>query len=64
MYVPGGAENAITLCDKAVTQVASIRTKLGAYENRNDHAISNLDVSSENILLKHCSRNRGCGYGI
>ncbi len=44
-----GAENAITLCDKAVTQVTSIRAKLGAYENRLDHAISNLDVSSENI---------------
>ena len=46
---PEGAENTITLCDKAVTQVTSIRAKLGAYENRLDHAISNLDVSSENI---------------
>lgn len=44
-----GASKAITLFDKAVNQVSSIRAKLGAYENRMDHAISSLDVSSENL---------------
>ncbi len=44
-----GAQKAITLCDNAVLQVSAIRAKLGAYENRLDHAIANLDVSSENI---------------
>lgn len=44
-----GAENAITVFDKAVTMVTAIRAKLGAYQNRLDHAISNLDVGSENI---------------
>ncbi len=44
-----GAEQAITLCDLAVYQVSSVRAKLGAYQNRLDHAIANLDVSSENI---------------
>lgn len=44
-----GAEEAIALCSEAVAQVSAIRAKLGAYENRLDHAIANLDVSSENI---------------
>lgn len=46
---PDGAQEAISLCDSAVLQVSAIRAKLGAYQNRLDHAISNLDVSSENI---------------
>lgn len=44
-----GAQLAITLADNAVTQISAIRAKLGAYQNRLDHAIANLDVSSENI---------------
>jgi flagellin len=44
-----GAENAITILDNAVTSVTAIRAKLGAYQNRLDHAIANLDVGAENI---------------
>lgn len=44
-----GAQRAITMADNAIQQVSSIRAKLGAYQNRLDHAITNLDVSSENI---------------
>lgn len=44
-----GAQEAITILDNAVNQVTAIRAKLGAYQNRLDHAIANLDVSSENI---------------
>lgn len=44
-----GASEAIGLVDKAVTQVSSIRAKLGAYQNRLDHTIANLDVASENL---------------
>lgn len=44
-----GAQHAITICDNAVMQVSAIRAKLGAYQNRLDHAIANLDISSENI---------------
>lgn len=44
-----GAQAAITLCDKAVEAVSAVRAKLGAYQNRLDHAIANLNVSSENI---------------
>lgn len=44
-----GAQKAITLLDNAVSQVSAIRSKLGAYQNRLEHSISNLDVSSENM---------------
>jgi len=44
-----GAQRAIDLVDKAVNKVSSIRAKLGAYQNRLESAISNLDTSSLNV---------------
>lgn len=44
-----GAQEAIALLDNAIIEVSTIRAKLGAYQNRLDHAIANLDVSSENL---------------
>lgn len=44
-----GAENAITLADRAVETVSAIRAKLGAYQNRLEHAVTNLDLSEENM---------------
>lgn len=44
-----GAQEAIGLLDNAVNQVSAIRSKLGAYQNRLEHSISNLDVTSENM---------------
>ncbi len=44
-----GAEHAITLFNNAVIEVSSIRAKLGAYQNRLDHAINSLDTSAENL---------------
>lgn len=44
-----GASEAITTLDAAINMVSTCRAKLGAYQNRLDHAISNLDVSAENI---------------
>lgn len=44
-----GASSAITMFDKAVIEISSIRAKLGAYENRLDHSIKNLDTSAENL---------------
>lgn len=44
-----GAEHAISIFDKAVSMVTGIRATLGAYQNRLEHAISNLDVGAENI---------------
>ncbi len=44
-----GAQEAIGLLDMAINQVSEIRSKLGAYQNRLEHSISNLDVTSENM---------------
>lgn len=44
-----GASEAITLFENAVQAVSAIRAKLGAYQNRLDHAINSLDVSAENL---------------
>lgn len=44
-----GAQEAITLFDNANVQVTGIRAKLGAYQNRLEHSISNLDTTAENM---------------
>lgn len=44
-----GAQEAITLLDEAINTVSAIRSKLGAYQNRLEHSISNLDTTSENM---------------
>lgn len=43
------AGEAITAVDKAINKISSIRAKLGAYENRLEHAIMNVDTSNENL---------------
>ena len=40
---------AITVYDNAVKNVASHRSKLGAYQNRLEHTIKNLDNTAENL---------------
>ncbi len=44
-----GAEAAITMFDNAVNEVSRIRAKLGAYQNRLEHGITNLDTTSLNL---------------
>ncbi|MBE5960423.1 MAG: hypothetical protein E7256_03400 [Lachnospiraceae bacterium] len=44
-----GAQKAISVLDNAISMVTKFRAKLGAYQNRLEHAIDNLDVSNENI---------------
>ena len=44
-----GAQKAITSFETAINQVSSIRAKLGAYQNRLEHAINSLDVAAENL---------------
>lgn len=44
-----GAKSAITVVDKAISQVSSERAKLGAVQNRLEHTINNLNTSSENL---------------
>lgn len=44
-----GASEAITALDKAIDKVSSARAKLGAYDNRLEHCISNLESADENM---------------
>ncbi len=44
-----GAETAITKIQKALEQVSAERSKLGAFQNRLEHTINNLNTSSENL---------------
>lgn len=44
-----GAQEAITIVDAAVNKVSQMRSKLGAYQNRLEHTVSNLGVASENM---------------
>ncbi|NMM61279.1 flagellin Hag [Clostridium sp. P21] len=43
------AGNAITVINKAINTVSSERAKLGAYQNRLEHTIANLNTASENL---------------
>lgn len=44
-----GADRAITSFDKAIAQVSSVRSSLGAYENRLEYAVDSLDAFEENM---------------
>ncbi len=44
-----GAQQAITLYDNAVNEVSAIRAKLGAYQNRLEHTINNLETTDLNM---------------
>ncbi|MCM1190112.1 MAG: flagellin FliC3 [bacterium] len=48
-----GALDAIVGVDKAVRYVSSVRGKLGAYQNRLESTVNNLDVSSENMTAAY-----------
>ena len=43
------AQKAITIFEKAINEVSTIRAKLGAYQNRLEHSINSLNVSAENL---------------
>jgi len=43
------ASTAITTIQKAIETVSAERSKLGAYQNRLEHTIKNLDTSAENL---------------
>lgn len=58
-----GAENAITTINDAIQKVSSERSKLGAYQNRLDHTINNLNTSSENLTAAE-SRIRDVDYAL
>lgn len=44
-----GAQEAIGVVDKAITTISTVRSKLGAYQNRLEHTTANLDSAAENM---------------
>ncbi|WP_420489807.1 flagellin [Neobacillus drentensis] len=59
----GAANNAITTIDSAIQKVSDERSKLGAYQNRLEHTINNLNTSSENLTSAE-SRIRDVDYAL
>lgn len=48
-----GAKDALSKMGKAVDYISSTRSHMGAYQNRLEHTISNLDVTSENMTAAY-----------
>ena len=48
-----GARRAMDQTKNALAFVSSVRSRLGAYENRLENAISNLDVTTENLTKSY-----------
>ena len=44
-----GAISAVTTLDSALKDVSTVRAKLGAFQNRFEHTINNLNVAVENL---------------
>lgn len=50
---PEGAADALGKMGDAVKYISSVRSGLGAYQNRLEHTISSLDISSENMTAAY-----------
>ena len=48
-----GARDALSRMGDAVKYVSSVRSRLGAYQNRLEHTINTLDISNENITAAY-----------
>ena len=48
-----GANEGIDKVDEAIKYVSASRSRLGAYQNRLEHTVNNLDVSSENMTAAY-----------
>lgn len=57
------ATAAITTIDNAIKKVSAERSKLGAYQNRLEYSINNLNTSSENLTAAE-SRIRDVDYAL
>lgn len=53
MTTPESAQNSIDSVKNAIEYVSSARSLLGAYQNRLDHCINNLDITSENLTAAY-----------
>lgn len=57
------AKASITNIESAITEVSKERSKLGAFQNRLEHTINNLNTSSENLTAAE-SRIRDVDYAL
>lgn len=48
-----GAREAIESVKNAISEISGIRSRLGAYQNRLEHTVSNLDISVENMTAAY-----------
>lgn len=48
-----GADQAIEDIGNALQKISDIRSRLGAYQNRLDHTVSNIDVTNENMTAAY-----------
>lgn len=48
-----GASKAIDSVNNAIKYISSTRSRLGAYQNRLEHSISSLDITSENVTAAY-----------
>jgi flagellin len=48
-----GAREGLESLKNAIVQVSSIRSNLGAYQNRLEHTVSNLDITVENMTAAY-----------
>ncbi len=63
LQTQGDADTSITIINNAIELVSAERSKLGAYQNRLDHTINNLNTSSENLTAAE-SRIRDVDYAL
>ena len=49
VYTSAYAQDAIERVDNAVAKISGIRSALGAYQNRLDHTVNNLETADENL---------------
>ena len=47
------SDDAITAVRSAILYVSDARSRLGAYQNRLEHTVSNLDITSENMTASY-----------
>ena len=48
-----GAKDALGRMDGAIKYVSSVRSRIGAYQNRLEHTVNNLDIISENMTAAY-----------
>lgn len=48
-YTSKGASEALDICDDAIEYISTIRSRLGAYQNRLEHTDANLETTTENM---------------